>query len=87
MLVFAGDHHQDGQADGRAGGPGRQRRLASEMEAKAHDAFPSGDQMFGCALTSAVHLNKSTHRGLVGANGLWLLAKLRACIKMSLFQK
>lgn len=68
MLVFPGDHHQDGEADGRAGGPGRQRRLASEMEAKAHDAVPSGDQIFGYVLTSAVHLNKSTHRGLIGTN-------------------
>lgn len=38
----AGDHHQDGEADGGPGGTGRRRRLAREVEDKAHHALPPG---------------------------------------------
>lgn len=37
-----GDHHQDCEADGRNGGPGRWRRLVWEVEDKAHHAIPPG---------------------------------------------
>lgn len=39
---MSGDHHQNSEADGRAGQLGRWRGLAREMENKAHLAFPSG---------------------------------------------
>lgn len=46
VLLFPGDHHQNSEADGGPGEPGRWCRLAWEMEDKAHYTFPSGDEPF-----------------------------------------
>lgn len=44
-LLSPGDHHQDSEADGGPGEPGRWCSLAREMEDKAYYAFPSGNYL------------------------------------------
>lgn len=54
-LLFAGDHHQNSEADGGPGGHGRWCRLVREMEDKALCAFPPGDEANIGLLINKVH--------------------------------
>lgn len=60
VLVFPGDHNQNGEADGGPGEPGRWCCMAWEMEDKAHYTFPSGNKQFVFFFISAF-LMKEPH--------------------------
>lgn len=44
VVLCPGDHHQDGEADGGPGEPGRWSSVAREVEDKADHAFPPGSK-------------------------------------------
>lgn len=44
LLWSPGDHHQNGEADGGPGEPGRWSSVAREVEDKADHAFPPGSK-------------------------------------------
>lgn len=89
-----GDHHQNSEADGGPGEPGRWCRLAWEMEDKAYHAFPSGNKLWNVLLLMVFYTWYNTFfsitapvtsiQATTGAFAVCLVTVWRSCLSLLL---